>query len=101
MIDRGLQDEINAITGLRLPISRPPKSLDSRPCGRRAGGRRTGELTFCTGDSFLLWRLTGGAVHCTDATNASRTLLYDLAGGLVADMCALQCADEYAAGGRR
>ena len=37
-----------------------------------------GELAFGTVDSFLIWRLTGGAVHATDATNASRTSLYDL-----------------------
>ena len=38
-----------------------------------------GELAFGTVDSFLVWRLTGGAVHATDVTNASRTLLMDLA----------------------
>src|SRR5450631_2676508 len=37
-----------------------------------------GELAFGTIDSFLLWHLTGGKVHATDATNASRTLLYDI-----------------------
>jgi glycerol kinase len=37
-----------------------------------------GELAFGTVDCFLLWRLTGGAVHATDATNAARTLLYDI-----------------------
>jgi glycerol kinase len=37
-----------------------------------------GELAFGTVDSFLVWRLSGGAVHVTDASNASRTLLYDL-----------------------
>ena len=37
-----------------------------------------GELAFGTIDSFLLWRLTGGKVHATDATNASRTLLFDI-----------------------
>jgi glycerol kinase len=37
-----------------------------------------GELAFGTVDSFLLWRLTGGRVHATDATNASRTLLFDI-----------------------
>jgi glycerol kinase len=37
-----------------------------------------GELAFGTVDTFLLWRLTGGRVHATDATNASRTLLYDI-----------------------
>ena len=38
----------------------------------------SGRLAFGTIDSFLIWRLTGGAVHATDATNASRTLLYDI-----------------------
>ena len=37
-----------------------------------------GKLAFGTIDSFLLWRLTGGKVHATDATNASRTQLYDI-----------------------
>ena len=40
-----------------------------------------GELCFGTIDSFLLWRLTGGKVHATDATNASRTLLYNIHDG--------------------
>ncbi|MBX8803542.1 glycerol kinase, partial [Ochrobactrum sp. MR28] len=38
-----------------------------------------GELLFGTIDSFLIWRLTGGQVHATDATNASRTLLFNIA----------------------
>ncbi len=37
-----------------------------------------GQLAFGTVDSWLIWNLTGGAVHATDATNASRTMLYDL-----------------------
>jgi glycerol kinase len=37
-----------------------------------------GRLAFGTVDSFLLWRLTGGRVHATDATNASRTLLFNI-----------------------
>ena len=37
-----------------------------------------GALAFGTIDTFLIWRLTGGAVHATDATNASRTLLFDI-----------------------
>ena len=37
-----------------------------------------GDLAFGTIDTFLVWRLTGGAVHATDATNASRTLLFDI-----------------------
>jgi glycerol kinase len=40
-----------------------------------------GELCFGTMDSFLIWRLTGGKSHVTDATNASRTLLYDIHAG--------------------
>ena len=40
-----------------------------------------GELAFGTVDTFLLWRLTGGKVHATDATNASRTLLLDIHDG--------------------
>lgn len=40
-----------------------------------------GALAFGTVDTFLLWRLTGGKVHATDATNASRTLLFDIHGG--------------------
>ena len=39
---------------------------------------RDGTLAFGTIDSFLLWHLTGGAVHATDATNASRTMLFDI-----------------------
>lgn len=45
--------------------------------GARAQAER-GELCFGTIDSFLIWRLTGGRVHATDATNASRTLLYNI-----------------------
>lgn len=40
-----------------------------------------GELCFGTIDSFLIWRLTGGKSHVTDATNASRTLLYNIHNG--------------------
>jgi len=39
---------------------------------------RRGELCFGTIDSWLVWKLTGGSVHATDPTNASRTLLYDI-----------------------
>ncbi|HEX9603106.1 MAG TPA: glycerol kinase GlpK, partial [Myxococcales bacterium] len=46
--------------------------------GARVRAER-GELAFGTVDAALLWRLTGGAVHATDVTNASRTLLMDLA----------------------
>ena len=45
--------------------------------GARAAAER-GRLAFGTVDSFLLWRLTGGKAHATDATNAARTLLFDI-----------------------
>lgn len=53
--------------------------LDNVP-GARARAER-GDLAFGTVDSFLLWQLTGGAVHATDVTNASRTMLFDITAG--------------------
>ncbi|MFN8828760.1 MAG: glycerol kinase GlpK [Labrys sp. (in: a-proteobacteria)] len=76
----GHEATVSARTGLLLdPYFSGTKIawiLDNVP-GARARAER-GELAFGTVDSFLLWRLTGGAVHATDATNASRTLLYDI-----------------------
>ncbi|WP_428491882.1 glycerol kinase GlpK [Rhodopila sp.] len=57
--------------------------------GARAAAE-AGSLAFGTMDSFLLWRLTGGVVHATDATNAARTLLFDIhRGEWDADLLAL------------
>jgi glycerol kinase len=53
--------------------------LHNVPDARRRA--EAGELAFGTVDSFLLWRLTGGLVHATDATNAARTMLYDIRRG--------------------
>ncbi|MFD2740106.1 glycerol kinase GlpK [Sulfitobacter aestuarii] len=54
------------------------------------GRARRGELLFGTVDSYLIWKLTGGARHVTDATNAARTLLYDIhKGRWSASICAL------------
>ncbi|MAD01332.1 MAG: glycerol kinase [Pseudomonadales bacterium] len=50
--------------------------LDEVPDARARAER--GELRFGTVDCFLLWRLTGGQVHRTDATNASRTMLFNI-----------------------
>jgi glycerol kinase len=70
-------------TGLRLdPYFSATKIawlLDNVDAARAAA--ESGSLAFGTVDSFLLWRLTGGAVHATDATNASRTLLFDIIRG--------------------
>lgn len=52
--------------------------------GARAAAE-AGELAFGTVDTFLLWRLTGGMVHATDATNASRTMMYDIHKGAWCD----------------
>jgi glycerol kinase len=52
--------------------------LDHMPGARRRAER--GELAFGTVDTWLLWRLTGGRVHATDVSNASRTLLANLSG---------------------
>ena len=53
--------------------------LDNVP-GARAAAER-GELAFGTIDSWLVWQLTGGRLHVTDVTNASRTMLYDIRRG--------------------
>ena len=53
--------------------------LDNVSGAREAAAR--GELAFGTVDCFLLWRLTGGRVHATDATNAARTMLFDIRRG--------------------
>jgi glycerol kinase len=50
--------------------------LENHPDVKAAAGR--GELACGTVDAFLIWRLTGGKVHATDATNASRTLLFNV-----------------------
>jgi glycerol kinase len=50
--------------------------LDHVPGARERAKR--GELAFGTVDCFLLWRLTGGKVHATDASNAARTMLFDI-----------------------
>ena len=76
----GHEPAVTAKTGLLLdPYFSATKIswiLDAVPGARTRAER--GELAFGTVDSFLLWRLTGGKTHATDATNASRTLLMDI-----------------------
>jgi glycerol kinase len=76
----GLSDRVRKVTGLVLdPYFSATKlawMLDHTD-GARARAM-SGELAFGTVDSYLIHRLTGGAVHATDVTNASRTLLMDL-----------------------
>jgi len=70
-------------TGLRLDAyfsgTKLAWLLDHVPGARAAA--EAGRLAFGTIDTWLIWNLTGGAVHATDASNASRTLLYDLHAG--------------------
>ena len=77
---QGLESWIRARTGLVLdPYFSGTKVrwiLDNVEGAR--GRAERGELAFGTIDSWLVWNLTGGAAHVTDATNASRTLLYNI-----------------------
>jgi glycerol kinase len=77
---RGLEALFRRKTGLLLdPYFSGTKLawlLDHIPGARRRAGR--GELAFGTVDTWLLWQLTGGRIHATDASNASRTLLLNL-----------------------
>ena len=76
----GFESTVTETTGLLLDpyfSATKIKWLLDHVDGARAGAAR-GELAFGTVDTFLLWRLTGGKVHKTDATNASRTLLFNI-----------------------
>jgi glycerol kinase len=92
MKEAGLEPRIRERTGLVLdPYFSGTKlrfMLDATP-GLRARAAR-GEIAFGTVDTFLIWRLSRGAAHVTDASNASRTLLFDLdAGRFTEELCAL------------
>jgi glycerol kinase len=79
----GHETEIAAQTGLLLDpyfsASKIAWLLDNVSGARAAA--LAGKLAFGTIDAFLLWRLTGGQVHATDATNAARTALFDIGKG--------------------
>ena len=79
----GHEEKFSVRTGLLLdPYFSGTKIawiLDNVPAARERAER--GELAFGTVDSFLVWRLTGGKLHATDATNASRTLLFNIHSG--------------------
>lgn len=78
--DEGVEEMITGKTGLRLDpyfsASKIAWILDNVSGARQLA--EGGRLAFGTADCFLLWRLTGGKVHATDATNASRTLLFNI-----------------------
>jgi glycerol kinase len=77
---KGLEADVTAKTGLLLdPYFSGTKLawLLDHVKGARARAEK-GELCAGTIDTFLIWRLTGGKIHATDATNASRTLLFNI-----------------------
>ena len=84
MVDRlkeqGLGDYIRETTGLvpdaYFSATKIAWILDRVPDGRQRA--KAGEILFGTVDSWLIWKLTGGAVHVTDYTNASRTMLFNI-----------------------
>ncbi|NOD48768.1 MULTISPECIES: glycerol kinase GlpK [unclassified Ruegeria] len=76
----GCEDDVTAQTGLLLDpyfSGTKVKWLLDNVSGARDKAE-AGDLLFGTVDSFLIWRLTQGRVHATDATNAARTLLFDI-----------------------
>ncbi len=78
--EQGLEPQIQRSTGLRIdPYFSGTKLrwlLDHVPNAHVLAAK--GELAFGTIDSWLMWKLTGGRVHATDVTNASRTMLFDI-----------------------
>ena len=80
LVERGLSDYIRDVTGLvpdaYFSATKISWILDNVENAREMA--RNGELLFGTVDTWLLWKLTGGAVHATDYTNASRTMLFDI-----------------------
>ena len=76
----GLSDYVHQTTGLipdpYFSASKIAWILDRVPGVREAA--QAGDLLFGTIDTWLIWNLTGGRVHVTDRTNASRTMLYDI-----------------------
>ncbi|MDF3604927.1 glycerol kinase GlpK [Paracoccus sp. DMF-8] len=90
--DQGHEPAVTEATGLLLDpyfsATKIARILDNTP-GARAQAE-AGALAFGTVDSWLIWNLTGGAVHATDATNAARTMLYDIRNGAWSrDLCDL------------
>ncbi|MBQ0025497.1 MAG: glycerol kinase GlpK [Bacteroidales bacterium] len=80
LLEQGLEEEIRRRTGLVIdPYFSGTKIkwiLDNVPGAKERALR--GELRFGTVDSYLVWKLSGGRVHVTDPTNASRTMLFNI-----------------------
>ena len=80
MRERGLEPLVRERTGLVVDAyfsaTKLAWLLEHVPGARQRA--QAGELAFGTVDSWLMWQLTGGRVHATDVSNASRTMLYDI-----------------------
>ena len=80
LVERGYADEIRAKTGLLIDAyfsaTKIKWILDNVEGARERAER--GELLFGTVDTWLIWKLTGGAAHVTDVTTASRTMLFNI-----------------------
>jgi glycerol kinase len=90
--ETGTEADVQKLTGLVLDpyfsATKIAHILDTKPELRARA--ENGELLFGTVECFLLWRLTDGRVHASDATNASRTQLLDIESGAWSDeLCAL------------
>lgn len=88
---RDREEQIAKITGLKLDpyfsASKLEYMLRDQPLATRAA---SGTLAAGTIDTWLIWQLTGGTVHATDPSNASRTMLYDIeTGKWSTEMCEL------------
>ena len=80
LVERGYADEIRAKTGLLIDAyfsATKIKWILDNVVGARERAER-GELLFGTVDTWLFWKLTVGAAHVTDVTNASRTMLFNI-----------------------
>jgi glycerol kinase len=77
--ERTVADKTGLVLDPYFSATKISWALDNVAGARAAAGQ--GRLAFGTIDSFLLWRLTGGKVHATDATNAARTMLFDIVRG--------------------
>jgi glycerol kinase len=77
--ERAVADKTGLVLDPYFSATKISWLLDNVQGAREAAAR--GALAFGTVDAFLMWRLTGGKVHLTDATNAARTMLFDIVRG--------------------
>ena len=78
--EAGFEDEVIAATGLPIDPLFPSTKINWL-LNNHCQGEATGNICIGTVDSWLIWKLTGGAAHATDASNAARTGLYNIGSG--------------------